>query len=504
MKPTVVLFILMVGVRFAAVSQSSETRSIVGPQNASYWSVTQSNNNLLLAGQLSTTNSQADLLITVCDTNLNTLWSRQYLSALDGELLKHCALSGAKSVVATQPKTSSQNSSLAVIDSAGNFLYGVALPLSQGKITDVCVSQDSFILVLYQNLDTSYVTKFDLQLVVVWSKSLYLYGRLSFPKGTCDRQGNLLFFAYNVGDTGNHICALLDSSGNLIWEKAFHISLRDPFPFVWRDGYGIASTTSNNGYEYPCVLKLDTNGSPINSEYYFNTYTSNFVNNILVVGDTMLILCGDSNPNQTNPLYYPSLTEIPLTGNPNVKQTIHSYQSWLTHSFFGVAEINQKTYAIGKYCLAGYVPYILSTDNIEFGCYAVTTTLQNSPLSFMQDSVSISLSSSPNPFYTNSWSTVTSTATLPQMCAVGISASEQVLDNLVISPNPSAEYISISGNLQPYEYDIVNSLGQIVMAGYGQPRESIDIRNLVPGVYFITIRDDRESTSHSQFVKSDQ
>jgi hypothetical protein len=503
MKSTVILFVLMFGIRFAAASQSSETRAVVGPQNAIYWGVTQSDNNILLAGQLSTITNQGDLLITACDTNLNTLWSRQYLSAMDGVLLEHCSVGGGKSVVATQSKTASQNSSLAIIDSTGSFLYGVALPPSNGIITDICVALDNFIFVLYQVSDTSYVTKFDLELGVVWSKSLYLYGRLNFPKGTCDTLGNLFFIAHNTGDTGNHICALLDTSGTLIWQKAFHVNLRDPFLFVWRNGYGIASTTINNGYEYPCVLTLDNNGSPIFSEYYFNPNASNYVSNIQVVGDTALILCGDSNPNQSNPIYYPALTEIPLLGNLNIEQIIHSYQSWTGHGFNDIASLNQKTYVIGN-DIANSNSFFLSTDSIESGCYTTTTILQNSPLPLTQDSVSISLNQSSNLFYPNYWSSTTSTTTFMQICAVGISGREEQDVNPLVTPNPSAEYILIRGKFRPYTFVIYNNLGQFVMCGSRQPTESIDIRNLVPGVYFITIQDYEEPTYHLQFVKSDQ
>jgi hypothetical protein len=187
----------------------------------------------------------------------------------------------------------------------------------------------------------------------------------------------------------------------------------------------------------------------------------------------------------------------------NIEQIIHSYQSWTGHGFNDIASLNQKTYVIGN-DIANSNSFFLSTDSIESGCYTTTTILQNSPLPLTQDSVSISLNQSSNLFYPNYWSSTTSTTTFMQICAVGISGREEQDVNPLVTPNPSAEYILIRGKFRPYTFVIYNNLGQFVMCGSRQPTESIDIRNLVPGVYFITIQDYEEPTYHLQFVKSDQ
>ncbi len=55
-------------------------------------------------------------------------------------------------------------------------------------------------------------------------------------------------------------------------------------------------------------------------------------------------------------------------------------------------------------------------------------------------------------------------------------------------PNPSNDYIEIFGFKENEEYEIYNLIGKIILKGYLQEKQKIDIRNLTGGVYFMKIK----------------
>ena len=60
---------------------------------------------------------------------------------------------------------------------------------------------------------------------------------------------------------------------------------------------------------------------------------------------------------------------------------------------------------------------------------------------------------------------------------------------LKLFPNPSSEFVQISGLSEPLNYKIINVLGAEIKKGIIGSDEEIDIRNLINGLYFLKFDD---------------
>lgn len=61
------------------------------------------------------------------------------------------------------------------------------------------------------------------------------------------------------------------------------------------------------------------------------------------------------------------------------------------------------------------------------------------------------------------------------------------IENIILYPNPSSDFVTITGISKPLTYEVNNYLGVKVMKGTITNKSNIDIRNLPIGVYFIIL-----------------
>ncbi|MBN2664472.1 MAG: T9SS type A sorting domain-containing protein [Bacteroidales bacterium] len=61
--------------------------------------------------------------------------------------------------------------------------------------------------------------------------------------------------------------------------------------------------------------------------------------------------------------------------------------------------------------------------------------------------------------------------------------------NIVISPNPSTDYINISGLANEQNYIIFDMVGQVVVSGTIRNEEKINIQNFKSGLYILKFSD---------------
>ncbi|GGG45462.1 T9SS type A sorting domain-containing protein [Bizionia arctica] len=73
--------------------------------------------------------------------------------------------------------------------------------------------------------------------------------------------------------------------------------------------------------------------------------------------------------------------------------------------------------------------------------------------------------------------------------------------NLKIYPNPTSDYIQISGLLKSIPYEIYKTNGVLVIDGVLEPKSRIDLRNLSSGIYYINLKDGLEKETCIKVIK---
>lgn len=70
-----------------------------------------------------------------------------------------------------------------------------------------------------------------------------------------------------------------------------------------------------------------------------------------------------------------------------------------------------------------------------------------------------------------------------------------------VFPNPAKDYINIVTNAQSYEYQLINSIGQVVMNGTLNGNDQISLSNINKGMYFLKVVADGETTINKIIVQ---
>ena len=78
------------------------------------------------------------------------------------------------------------------------------------------------------------------------------------------------------------------------------------------------------------------------------------------------------------------------------------------------------------------------------------------------------------------------------MVEAGLSVTENILDDLLLYPNPTSSIIYLSKDVS-MDYVIDNSIGQKL--GQGITLGQIDISQLANGIYYIKLEKDNKSTT---------
>ena len=69
----------------------------------------------------------------------------------------------------------------------------------------------------------------------------------------------------------------------------------------------------------------------------------------------------------------------------------------------------------------------------------------------------------------------------------GESVNELPNVEMTIYPNPAKDVINVKTNVQRYEYQLINSAGQVVMNGVLSGEDVISVENINNGIYFLKV-----------------
>ena len=70
-----------------------------------------------------------------------------------------------------------------------------------------------------------------------------------------------------------------------------------------------------------------------------------------------------------------------------------------------------------------------------------------------------------------------------------------------IYPNPAKDFVKINSNAAAYEYQLINSLGQVVVSGSATGEHQIDVANINKGVYFLKVVADGETAINKLLIQ---
>ena len=73
---------------------------------------------------------------------------------------------------------------------------------------------------------------------------------------------------------------------------------------------------------------------------------------------------------------------------------------------------------------------------------------------------------------------------------VGIDENEVMF---AIYPNPAKDFININTNAVKYDYQLINSLGQVIISGTANGEYQLNISGINKGVYFLKVVADGEA-----------
>ena len=88
--------------------------------------------------------------------------------------------------------------------------------------------------------------------------------------------------------------------------------------------------------------------------------------------------------------------------------------------------------------------------------------------------------------------------------SVVVIVGESIDENEVmfaIYPNPAKDFVMINSNAATYEYQLINSLGQVVVSGSASGEHQIDVANINKGVYFLKVVADGETAVNKLLIQ---
>ena len=83
----------------------------------------------------------------------------------------------------------------------------------------------------------------------------------------------------------------------------------------------------------------------------------------------------------------------------------------------------------------------------------------------------------------------------------GESVNELPNMEMTIYPNPAKDVINVKTNVQRYEYQLINSVGQVVMNGVLSGEDVISVENINNGIYFLKVVANGEVTVNKVVIQ---
>jgi hypothetical protein len=385
-------------------------------------------------------------------------------------------------------------------DSNGNLLWSKMF--GEG-LSEYCYAVD-------ETSDGRYVLVYSKGLIkvdsignLVWSKKYN--ANLYFFQKTND-EGFILVGDKDSSVAYNQACLIkTDSSGNILWSKKY---------FDGETGYGKSVIqTSDGGYMSTGytrlisssaivghIIKTDSSGNLIWLKQFSNPNGSSHGWSVIETDDGGFAISGDA-------YHYPPNTEdsylMKLSSNGNL--------IWSRR--IGTLVGDERGYSLvqdnmSRYLITGFTwgfgssdIYLIRTDTIGIsGCNEdIPVTTIDSPVSTAVDFATIV--SIPSLVITTPSPIVTSGGIVTTLCPIptGINESGDKKNTFSLFPNPTTNELRIENadlpagqaGLKIKEIEIYSSLGEKIISQISSLKSqiSVDVSQLSPGIYFITVTD---------------
>ncbi len=96
------------------------------------------------------------------------------------------------------------------------------------------------------------------------------------------------------------------------------------------------------------------------------------------------------------------------------------------------------------------------------------------------------------------------TASQYEKLTTGVSEVVQINTEVIIYPNPASQQITMQSqhaNGLPFQYNVLNNLGQKIQFGWTKGSGDIDVSELPSGIYFLQLINEKKIYSQNKFIK---
>ena len=121
--------------------------------------------------------------------------------------------------------------------------------------------------------------------------------------------------------------------------------------------------------------------------------------------------------------------------------------------------------------------------------YSVTNGFWWNPTSAPYDTVEITWTVPPAKLEASVFIGDTIIVLTKEITVNGIGLGENDLNGITLAPQPSNSHVVLLGLVEPMEYKLLNTLGEVVAMGKVGPNEQISLEHLSSGSYYLELFD---------------
>ncbi len=238
--------------------------------------------------------------------------------------------------------------------------------------------------------------------------------------------------------------------------------------------WGTIKTNKDNNHDFACLISVENDNQSIFVRFIYSLYHNPFLlyDFTLHVGDTMFYDYAMVNNTLHPQNHYKVVTDTGtiMLDNGEIRRTWTLKSDWVQDDIWveGIGSIT----GIGLFnpLVADYVSNGFQY-RFEYYCYDDIPVYDPNDCSFC-------------------------------MCDIDLEVKNQDFENVSISPNPTNGILSIKSSInEPSQYNIYNSLGQLVLNFYFENETNqVDVSSLPSGIYFLQVIS-KENKYPMKFIK---
>lgn len=397
-------------------------------------------------------------------------------------------------------------------DSVGNIIWSKFFDTSSGVGSYMKLTMDNNIIAagysydaVHQESDMS-ISKLDSSGNILWSRAFKDpgdQGARAVQQAT-DTGYIILGSGVIAGKEGYHVVKT-DSAGFHQWAKTYRTpgkECRLTCGIQASDGgyivAGNAADSAVGGYKtHICLIKIDANGNPTWSKTY-SGQKDDKIYQIKPTADSGFILVGGSESFSFDSTYEALLIKLDSTGNIQWSKTYNG-GLFLYSIGLDVLPAPDGGYMIG----AVSDSYIIKTDSLgNSGCF------ENAVFPTIQSSTIISGNSNPNdsniyPVATTKTISIANEGSLTVLCNnVDIQQPEVYQSQFIISPNPAQNTFTVTTSTEFSSLiEIYDFLGKKMFSNTNCSEYTVDCSAFFSGIYFVKVLSEKGSAERKLVVE---